>query len=79
MEGMSTKQLPKSLRKLKPVLREQDWAYEATSKGHIAIMDAAGRTVTHAAGTASDWRSTRNMLAILKRNGLVLPPGFKLD
>lgn len=76
---MANKQLPKTLRKLKPVLRDQDWDYCPTAKGHIAIIDATGRTITHAAGTTSDWRASKNMLSILRRNGLILPPGFRLD
>lgn len=70
--------MPKELRKLCPILKDQDWSYERSARGHIAFADDSGRVVYHASGTPSDHRALKNLLAGLRRSGLQVPADFRL-
>ncbi|MBT1003954.1 hypothetical protein KIH31_15290 [Paenarthrobacter sp. DKR-5] len=60
--------MDKDTRKLIRKLTRQGFDVRRTRGGHFAVR-AAGVQVTVLAGTASDWRSTRNDLARLRRAG----------
>jgi hypothetical protein len=60
----------KDLRRLIRDLVAQGFTTRTTTKGHVAVK-RAGLTVAVLAGTPSDYRSTRNALAQLRRAGFV--------
>lgn len=62
------------LRKLLKAAEAQGFTVERTRKGHWLVRNAEGLAVATLAGTASDHRSWRNALAVLKRAGLIWPP-----
>jgi hypothetical protein len=63
----------KTLKKLSKELDRQGFDVRTTRRGHVAVQ-AAGMTVAVFAGTPSDWRSTRNGLARLRRAGFEYGP-----
>lgn len=65
--------MDKDTRKILKELEAQGFTVRRTSKGHHQVS-LNGRVVTVFAGTASDWRSTRNGLARAKRAGFKWPP-----
>lgn len=60
--------MDKDLRKLLRQLEAQGFDWERRTNGHIAVY-RAGLRVTSFASTPSDWRSTKNSMAALKRAG----------
>lgn len=62
------------LRTLLKALRAQGFTVDRTGSGHWLVRNAEGRAVATIAGTASDHRSLRNALAVLRRAGLIWPP-----
>lgn len=58
----------KENRRLTRDLAQQGFAIRRTRRGHLAVQ-RNGITVAVLAGTPSDWRSTRNSLAQLRRAG----------
>lgn len=65
-----SKRLSGLLRKIS----DQGFTTELTSKGHYRILGPDGRLVAYTSGTPSDWRVQRNLIAELRRAGLVWPP-----
>lgn len=62
------------LRKIEQAAREQGWRVERTKKGHIRFVPPdATKPMVVAAGTPSDHRSIRNLVAQLRRSGLIWP------
>lgn len=55
-------------RRLMRELTRQGFTTHRTRRGHLAVK-RDGATVAVLAGTPSDWRSTRNALAQLRRAG----------
>lgn len=58
----------KDLRELLKELERQGFSVSRTKKGHWAVRKD-GRLVTTIAGSASDWRSNRNAIAVARRHG----------
>lgn len=65
--------MDKDTRKILKALEAQGFTVRRTTQGHHQVS-LDGRVVTVFAGTASDWRSTRNSLAQAKRAGFIWPP-----
>lgn len=61
------------LRKIVKAIEAQDFTVTRTKRGHYEVS-RDGRRITTISGTPSDWRSTLNSLAPLKRAGFVWPP-----
>lgn len=57
------------LARLVKALQAQGFTVTKTAKNHLLVRDPTGRAITTLAGTPSDWRSTRNGIATLKRAG----------
>lgn len=62
------------LRKLLKALEAQGFTVERTKGSHYLIRNAEGQAVATIAGSASDHRSMRNVLAYLRKAGFVWPP-----
>lgn len=61
-------------RKIQKAAREQGWRVERTRSGHWRFVPQdPSKPIVHAAGTPSDVRGIRNLLADLRRSGLVWP------
>lgn len=65
--------MDKDTRKILKELEAQGFTVRRTKKGHHQVS-LDGKVVVVFAGTASDWRSTRNGLARAKRAGFKWPP-----
>jgi predicted RNA binding protein YcfA (HicA-like mRNA interferase family) len=63
------------LARLVKTLQAQGFTVTRTAKNHLLVRDPDGKAITTLAGTPSDWRSTKNAIATLKRAGLRWPPG----
>ena len=62
------------LRELEKAAREQGWKVDRTRRGHPRFIPAdPSRQIVVGSGTPSDRRSLNNLLADLKRNGLIWP------
>jgi hypothetical protein len=70
--GLGMGALP-NIRDIERAAREQGWRVELTTKGHVRYIptDKSKKIVIHG-GTPSDHRSTRNLIAALRRSGLVI-------
>jgi predicted RNA binding protein YcfA (HicA-like mRNA interferase family) len=54
---------------------DQGWEVTRTKKGHLQFIPPdPTRPMVHGSGTPSDWRSLKNLIAQLRRSGLVWPP-----
>lgn len=62
------------LRDLLRALEAQGFTVTRTRSGHWLVRTADGLAVATIAGTASDHRSWRNALSVLRRAGLIWPP-----
>lgn len=62
------------LRKLIKSLRDQGFIVEETKKNHWTVRNTMGRKVATLSSTPSDWRSWKNNLSILRREGFRWPP-----
>lgn len=62
----------KDMRKLVKELTRQGFDVRPTSRGHLSVR-SNGVQVAVLPGTPSDWRSTRNDLARLRRAGYTRP------
>lgn len=65
--------MDKDLKKIIKALREQGFEIEVTKNQHVMVF-RDGRLVVTFSGTASDWRSVRNSIAIARRAGFEWPP-----
>ncbi len=64
------------LRDIEKAAREQGFRVERTKKGHpVFYPPDPKKNPVYGSGTPSDHRSIRNLLAELRRAGLVWPPG----
>lgn len=62
------------LRKIEQAAWEQGWRVERTKKGHIRFVPPeVTKPMVEAAGTPSELRSIRNLLAQLRRSSLIWP------
>lgn len=62
------------LRKVLKALEDQGFVVTRSRNSHWLIHTAEGRMVGVLAGTASDSRSLKNSIAVLKRAGFRWPP-----
>lgn len=65
--------MDKDLRKIVKALEAQGFTVTVTANGHL-MVSRGGQVIAVLAGSASDWRSIRNALAVLKRAGFRWPP-----
>lgn len=77
MKSMILSQIPRNLRNLAKLAISQGWTLMPTAKGHVRFNAPDGVTMVLAAGTPSDHRSTKNLLALLRRSGMDIPRGFQ--
>lgn len=61
--------IPKELRSALKQARVQQWTVNVTKKGHLAWKSPNGGMVV-SPSTPSDSRAVKNVLAMLKKNGL---------
>ena len=61
----------KEIKKLIRDVERADWTVVQTTRGY-QLRSPDGATVVHAHLTNSDWRSIKNLTAILKRHGIKL-------
>lgn len=62
------------MREIERAAREQGWEVSLTKKGHKRFKPPdPTKKICIASGTPSDWRSIKNFLADLKRQGFVWP------
>ncbi len=50
--------------------QDAGWTLKWSKSGHLKFFDATGQLVTIAAGTPSDWRGPKNLIATLRQAGL---------
>lgn len=69
------------LRDLEKAAKDQGWEVGRTKKGHPKFVPPdRTKKIVVGSGTPSDWRAIMNLLAELKRQGLIWPwppPGTK--
>jgi hypothetical protein len=65
--------MDKDTRKVVEALEAQGFEVKVTKKGHLKVT-REGVMIAVLAGTASDWRSLRNGLSVLRRHGFRWPP-----
>lgn len=58
--------------RLRKALLEQGYTLRLTRKSHWQVINPQGKLVYVLPGSPSDWRSWKNGLAALKRNGFQL-------
>ncbi len=62
------------LRDIEKAAREQGWTVGRTKKGHpVFYSPDKAQPPIYGSGTPGDWRAIRNLLANLKRAGLIWP------
>lgn len=62
------------MRDIERAAREQGWRVERTAKGHVRFVPPdPTMPIVVASGTPGDRRAIRNLLAALRRSGLVWP------
>lgn len=62
------------IRKIEQAARKQGFRVERTSKGHIRFVPPdPTKAIVIASGTPSDTRAIHNLVARLRRSGLVWP------
>lgn len=66
--------MDKDLKKIVKALRKAGYTVETTKRGHVKVT-REDRLVATFSGTPSDWRSLRNTLSVLRRDGFDWPPG----
>ncbi len=61
----------KEIKQILRSLERENWEIIRTTRGY-QLRSPDGQTVVHAHLTNSDWRSVKNLTAILKRHGVTL-------
>lgn len=61
--------IPKEQRPLYKAAKKQGWDVVGTKKNHNRWISPQGKSLFHSQ-TPSDWRSTKNFTANLRKNGL---------
>jgi hypothetical protein len=65
--------MDKDTKKLVKAAEAQGFSVTPTRNGHLSVSKD-GRRIAVIAGTASDWRTWRNTIADLRREGFQWPP-----